>query len=103
MELNAALIQISLPDDHAHIPQQALRERVQRVVSTVPLDAFKRDKQLKAIRDQYKATANQDQLIEALDEFFIDSDLYRDVPVPKTTLEQIRAEDLHLIAYEVFG
>ena len=34
---------------------------------------------------------------------FIDNELYRDVVEPKSTLEQIRAEELHLIAYEVFS
>jgi SNF2 family DNA or RNA helicase len=103
LELNTALTQMSLPDEGRNISDPALRERVQRVVSTVPLDAFRRDKTLKAIRDQYRATADQARLIEALDEFFIDNDLYRDVVEPKTTLEQIKVEELHLIAYEVFA
>jgi hypothetical protein len=40
--------------------------------------------------------------VETLDEFFIENELYRDIVMPKTTLEQIRAEGLRLIAYEVF-
>jgi hypothetical protein len=42
-------------------------------------------------------------LSASLDLFFIESDLYRDVVAPKTTLEQVTLEDLQLIAYEVFA
>lgn len=103
LELSTALTQSSLFDVPENDASRAMRERVQRVVANVPLDAFKRDKTLKKIRDTYKQTQNQATLIEALDEFFVESDLYRDIIEPKTTLEQIRSEELHLIAYEVFG
>ncbi|MEO8393208.1 MAG: helicase-related protein [Chloroflexota bacterium] len=103
LELSTALTQSSLFDNPEDDTLQAIRERVQRVVSNVPLDAFRRDKALKKIRDHYKQTQSQPLLIEALDEFFIENELYRDIIEPKTTLEQIRAEELHLIAYEVFG
>jgi len=103
LELSTALTQSSLFDNPEGDTLQAIRERVQSVVSNVPLDAFRRDKALKKIRDQYKQTQSQPLLIEALDEFFIENELYRDVVEPKTTLEQIRSEELHLIAYEVFG
>jgi len=103
LELSTALTQSSLFDNPEGDTLQAIRERVQSVVSNVPLDAFRRDKALKKIRDQYKQTQSQPLLIEALDEFFIENELYRDVVEPKTTLEQIRDEELHLIAYEVFG
>jgi len=85
------------------VAPEALREQVQSVVENIPLDAFKRDKRLKEIRDAYAASQNQRQLVEALNEFFLESELYRDVPVIKTTLEKIHEEDLQLIAYEVFG
>jgi hypothetical protein len=80
-----------------------LREKVQQVVQNISLDAFKRDKALKAIRTEYQEHQNQHTLVRALDEFFIENELYRDVVVPKTTLEQVRGEDLRLVAYEVFG
>jgi hypothetical protein len=92
-----------LPSDEEQQTLTDLRERVQRVVQNIPLDAFKRDKTLKVIRETYKQGQNQQQLIEALDEFFIENELYRDVPETKTTLEQVHAEDLALIAYEVFA
>lgn len=106
-ELSTALTQSSLfgaevsEEDSESL--QTLRERLQGVIQNVPLEAFKRDKTLKAIRDEYRQTQNQGALITRLDEFFIENELYRDVPQTRTTLEQIHAEDLTLIAYEVFG
>lgn len=79
------------------------REKVQQVVENVPLDAFKRDKRLTEIRQQYKSDQNHRVFVLALDEFFIESELYRDVPVVKTTLDKIHEEELQLIAFEVFG
>jgi superfamily II DNA or RNA helicase len=108
VELDTALSQatlfsaVSVSDEEATRADE-MRQRVQRVVQNVPLEAFKRDKKLKAIRDAYRTSQDQLQLIAALDEFFIESELYRDVPEVRTTLEQIRAEDLTLIAYEVFS
>lgn len=103
LELNTALTQMSLSDSGETSPLDAMRERVQGVVANVPLEAFRRDKALKVIRDAYRQTQSQTTLIESLHEFFIDNELYRDVVEPKSTLEQIRAEELHLIAYEVFS
>jgi hypothetical protein len=108
MELSSWLTQSTLFDsalasDEEQQKLTDLRDRVQRVVQNIPLDAFKRDKALKAIRETYKQSQNQPQLIQALDEFFIENELYRDVPETKTTLDQVHAEDLALIAYEVFA
>lgn len=106
-EISAALRQAPLisanGSEENFVAPEELRERVQQVIQNVSLDAFKRDKQLKEIRRTYQQTGNQRQLVESLDVFFVENDLYRDVVTPKTTLEQIRAEDLQLIAYEVFG
>ncbi|TVR18353.1 MAG: helicase [Anaerolineaceae bacterium] len=107
-ELAEALRQASLlsVDDtapEASVAPSALREQVQTVVDNISLDAFKRDKRLKEIRDAYSGTKNQRELVEALDEFFIENELYRDVPVTRTTLEEVHEEDLQLVAYEVFG
>lgn len=85
------------------VAPDSLREQVQSVVENIPLDVFKRDKRMKDIRSTYASDKNQHQLVDALHEFFVDSDLYRDVPVQKTTLEKVHEEDLQLIAYEVFG
>jgi len=109
MELDTALRQppllsaaeMAAADDL--VAPEELRQKVQEVIQNISLDAFKRDKMLKALRADYRDTQNQRVLVEALDEFFIENELYRDVVLPKTTLEQVRAEDLRLIAYEVFG
>jgi len=107
-ELSTALTQAALfamdetsPED-AVAPEE-LRDRVQSVVDNISLDAFKRDKRLKEIREAYADSKNQRRLVEALHEFFVENELYRDIPVSKTTLEKIREEDLQLVAYEVFG
>ena len=109
MELDAALRQPTLlttttvasADDR--VAPEELRQKVQQVIQSISLDAFKRDKTLKILRAQYRDDQNQRALAEALDEFFVENDLYRDVVAPKTTLEQVRAEDLRLVAYELFG
>lgn len=109
IELDAALRQptlltsadIAAPDDL--VAPENLRQKVQQVIQNISLDAFKRDKTLRAVLANYRDDQNQRALVEALDEFFVENELYRDVIMPKTTLEQIRAEDLRLVAYEVFG
>jgi hypothetical protein len=107
LELSSWLVQTTLFDgglsEEDVARMQELRERVQRVIQSVSLEPFRRDKVLKAIREDYKQTQSQQALIEALDEFFIENELYRDVPKVRTALEQIQAEDLTLIAYEVYG
>jgi superfamily II DNA or RNA helicase len=108
LELDAALAQTSLftsilPDAEKQEQLSAVRERIQSVLQNVALDAFRRDKKLKAIREAHRQTQDQQRLIEELDAFFVENELYRDVATPKSTLEQIRAEDLQLVAFEVFG
>ncbi|MBZ0299671.1 MAG: helicase [Anaerolineae bacterium] len=107
LELSSWLVQTTIFDgglsEEDTARMQELRERVQRVIQGVSLEPFRRDKVLKAIREDYRQTQSQQVLIEALDEFFIENELYRDVPKVRTALEQIQAEDLTLIAYEVYG
>jgi len=106
-DLNILLVQTSFFNT-ATLPEEqdafeTLRQRVQNVIQHVPLEPFKRDKTLKGIRERYQRNQNQQELVEALDAFFIENELYRDLPIAKTTLDQVRIEDLKLIAYEVFG
>ncbi|MEL7591851.1 MAG: helicase-related protein, partial [Anaerolineaceae bacterium] len=109
IELDAALRQPTLLTTaevaaaDALVAPEDLRQKVQEVIQNISLDAFKRDKTLKAVLANYRDDQNQRALVEALDEFFVENELYRDVIMPKTTLEQIRTEDLQLVAYEVFG
>jgi superfamily II DNA or RNA helicase len=108
-ELTDALRQKSLfsLDDRIseadQINSETLYAQVKVVVENIELEPFKRDKQLKTLLDEYRITNNQRQLIESLDIFFLENDLYRDIPVTKTALEQVKEEELQLIAYEVFG
>ncbi len=104
LDLDAALNQPGLFTSET-IPDPsiaALRDKVRGVLQSIPLDAFKRDKRLKAITAAHTQTQDYVALLYGLHEFFIDSELYRDV-MPKTLLEQVKAEALQLIAYEVFG
>ena len=104
LDLDAALRQTSLfTSADATVAPDEIRNRVQNVTQNVSLEPFRRDKTLKAIASQYRETHDQRQLTAALDEFFIENDLYREVTLPRTTLEEIHEEDLRLIAYEVFG
>jgi len=80
----------------------ALQDKVRSVLQGVPLDAFRRDKELRAIQNSYRETQDVAALVRALDVFFVENELYRDI-APKTTLERISAEDLRLVAYEVYG
>ncbi len=103
LDFDSALRQTSLfgsPEDNV-VPDE-VRERVQNVTQNVSLEPFRRDKTLKAIASQYKDTHDQNQLVAALDVFFIENYLYREVTLPRATLEEIHEEDLRLIAYEVF-
>ena len=56
LELSTALTQSTLFDTPEDDALAATRARVQRVVANVPLDAFKRDKVIKQIRDEYNQT-----------------------------------------------
>ena len=86
------------------LADEEIRQQVQRVVQNISLDAgFKRDKRLKQIRQDYQSHQNQRLLVEQLHLFFIDNELYRDVPVEQSTLEQVHEESLQLVAWEVFG
>jgi hypothetical protein len=107
-DLETALIQAELFAMDGTVNEDAvapsdLRDKVQQVVAHIPLNAFNRSKELKAIRQAYNQHKNQRILVESLDIFFVENDVYRDIPTKKTTLERIGEEDLKLIAFEVFG
>ncbi len=91
---------IDTPEGQAGL--DALRKRVTDTLQTVSLDPFRKDTHLKAIQASNREQQDTLTLIRALDEFFIENDLYREVARP-STFEQVKAEELELIAYEVFG
>lgn len=106
IELEMALNQPSLLaealDDGAQAAYDAQRDKVRSALGSAPLDTFRRDKKLKSIRTRYAETQDAVAVVAELDEFFIENDLYREV-APRNALEQVKAEALKLIAYEVFG
>ncbi len=91
---------IDTPEGQAGL--DALRKRVTDTLQTVSLDPFRKDTHLKAIQSSYHKQQDTLTLIRALDELFIENDLYREVARP-STFEQVKAEELELVAYEVFG
>ncbi len=99
-ELQIALQQVPLGAEP--IPD-AQREKLLNVIRNAALEAFKRDRNLKVILNRFKAMGNQHTLADELDSFFVENDLYREMVPIKSTSQQIREEDLHLVAYEVFG
>ncbi|MDX2138853.1 MAG: helicase-related protein [Chloroflexota bacterium] len=107
LELSTALQQASLfetiPTDEEAAGLEILRTRILHILQNVPLEAFKRDRQLKVIREEYKQTQDQKRLIHALDEFLVENELFRDIPQTRSTQEMVKVEDLQLVAYEVFG
>ena len=103
IDLENALAQHSLlhPETSAESDELVtLAEKVHRTLQEVPLEAFRRDKTLKAILAQRKDDPIA--VLHDLDQFFIDNDLYREV-APRVTLQRIEESDVRLIAYEVFG
>jgi len=106
MEIDLALSQAGLFGEaslaEADPDLRNVHAKVQETVQNVSLEFLKRDKRLKAILSRYRETTNQANLVRELDEFFIESDLYRDL-APQTALAQIKVEELQLVAYEVFG
>ncbi|HYE68247.1 MAG TPA: hypothetical protein VEA58_06510, partial [Anaerovoracaceae bacterium] len=80
----------------------ALRMRLNQVLTTVSLMPFRRDPKVKAIWADYKSQGDPARLAEQLDAYFVENELYREVIEP-TMLEQITKEDLQLVCYEILS
>lgn len=80
------------------IPEE-LRGRLNQVLEEIPLKPFERDPTLKSIWANFQEDEDASALAESLDAFFVEHELYRQIVKP--TLEQIEAEDLQLICYEI--
>ncbi len=78
-----------------------LHRRLSRALEEVPLKPFERDPELKALWRDFQEQRDAKALAERLDEFFAAHELYREAP--PSTLEQIKAEDLRLVAYFVLS
>jgi|JI9StandDraft_1071089.scaffolds.fasta_scaffold02093_4 superfamily II DNA or RNA helicase len=77
------------------------KERISQVFDTIPLKSFERD--IKDIWKSYVQDKNLSSLISALDELFIENELYNQIkestPDP---LKVIRNEDIQLVCFEWF-
>ncbi len=73
-----------------------------KVISTVNLKIYERD--IKVIWDNYTDHKDLDTLVSALDEFFVDNDLYHEIETDKekNSLKVIKEEDIQLVCYEWF-
>lgn len=77
-----------------------LQKRLSDVLEERDLKPFERDPALKDIWKRFEEDRDANALAEELDAFFVENELYRELPPPTTVLEQIKAEDLQLVAYE---
>jgi len=95
--MNLRLYNALNQEDIAQEVPEELRQRLNQVLEDIPLKPFERDPILKGIWRDYQESQDLSGLAEALDGFFIEHELYRDVLRP--TLERIKEEDLRLVGY----
>ncbi|HDN80640.1 MAG TPA: helicase [Chloroflexi bacterium] len=94
-----ALAQRSLFKRDTEPLEQEIWERVRRVLEEVSLRPFRRDEKLKKLLAGFEATGDRRALLEGLDAWLVEHDLYRDI-TPPSKLEQIKREDLQLVCWE---
>lgn len=96
LEFYNALSQPTLFD----VVPEELQTRLIQALRHTELTAFQRDPALKRIRQDYRQQQNPRLLAEQLDAYFVTNDLYREIIEPHLA-EEIKAEDLELICYEL--
>jgi len=77
-------------------------ERVRRALEEVSLRPFRREPALKRLLMDFEETRDRAALLERLDTWLVENELYREV-TPPTVLEQITREDLQLVCWEAVG
>ena len=95
--MNLKLYNALNQEDIAQEVPEELRQRLNQVLEKISLKPFERDPILKGIWRNYQETLDPSVLAETLDQFFVESELYRDVSQP--ILERIKGEDLRLVGY----
>lgn len=95
--MNLKLYNALNQEDIAQEVPEELRQRLNQVLEDTPLKPFERDPILKGIWRDYQGTQDLLALAEALNGFFIEHELYRDVLRP--TLERVEKVDLKLVGY----
>ncbi len=101
-KIHQALTQLTLLANQP-IDEEA-KTRILKVISTVTLKIYERD--LKAIWDSYTQHQDLNALVSALDEFFVDHDLYHEIEEKdkeENPLKVIKEEDIQLVCYEWFN
>jgi hypothetical protein len=76
--------------------------RVRRALEEVSLRLFRRDPALKQLLADFERAEDRAALLEGLDAWPVENELYREV-TPPTVLEQITREDLRLVCWEAVG
>ncbi|HEY75753.1 MAG TPA: helicase [Thermoflexia bacterium] len=77
-------------------------KRVRQALEEVSLRPFRRDPALKRLLADFERTKDRVALLEGLDAWLVENELYREV-TPPTVLEQITREDLQLVCWEAVG
>ncbi|HEY9703314.1 MAG TPA: hypothetical protein V6C58_12755 [Allocoleopsis sp.] len=82
-------------------------ERVLQVITTVNSRSYERD--IKLIWDNFKTHQNREKLLNELDEYFVDTNLYTDTSTTlstskifERTIDIIDKSDIKLICYQWF-
>ncbi len=74
--------------------------RFNAVLEGVPLRPFERDPELRRLVRAYEQEGNFAQLVEKLDSFFTENDLYQQSSADQQTMAAIKQEVLRLVCYE---
>lgn len=100
-KIHQVLIQSTL-DIEWTSDEQEIKNRVLQVIENRELQTYKRE--TKQLWDDYRSHHNEKEMLDQLDELFIDNELYQDLD--GNNLESIRkvikAEDIELVCYEWF-
>ncbi len=96
LKLYTALHQPSLTNSSI---SPELLQRLDQALETVSLKSFEREPVLKTLWKEFEETKDVQAVAESLDAFFVENELYQEA-TPPTVLEQIKKEDIQLIAYE---
>ena len=75
---------------------------MRQALEEVSLRPFRRDPALKPLLAGFEQAQDRAALLEGLDGWLVENELYREV-TPPTGLEEITREDLQLVCWEAMG
>lgn len=104
-KIHAALNQPELIESSLDPIDEELRDRVLQVIVSVPLRSYEKD--IKKIWDRFtqrQEIQDVNELINDLDELFVDQELYHEVEIDQEVdlYDVIREEDIQLVCYQWF-